>query len=87
MYLKGALLLLILLSSAGLLLADMPSWRTGVLLALLVWASARLYYFLFYVIERYIDSSYQFSGVLSALSYILRRSSREQRTPPDNGET
>jgi hypothetical protein len=72
MYLKASLLLLILLCSAALLLADEPSWRTAGLLALLVWASARVYYFMFYVIERYIDPSYRFSGVLSALRHLLR---------------
>jgi hypothetical protein len=82
MYLKAALLLLILLFSSGLLLSNMPTWRTGVLLVLVVWASARLYYFMFYVIERYIDSSYRFSGVVSALAYLLGRSERERRTPP-----
>jgi hypothetical protein len=82
MYLKAALLFLILLCSGALLLAEMPSWRTGALLALVVWASARLYYFLFYVIERYIDSSYRFSGVFSALAYFLRRRARDGRTPP-----
>jgi hypothetical protein len=87
MYLKGALLLLILLCSAGLLLTNMPSWRTGALLVLVVWASARLYYFMFYVIEHYIDSSYRFSGVLSALSYLLRRSTCEKRRPPGGRTT
>ena len=82
MYLKATLLLLILLCSGGLLLADMPTWRTGALLALVVWSSARLYYFMFYVIERYIDSSYRFSGVVSALSYFLGRNAREKRTSP-----
>jgi hypothetical protein len=28
---------------------------------------------MFYVIERYIDPSYRFSGVLSALRYLLGR--------------
>ena len=83
MYLKAALLLLILLSSACLLLSDRPTWRTGALLALLVWASARLYYFMFYVIERYIDSSYRFSGIVSALRHLLRRNPGANRTPPD----
>jgi hypothetical protein len=82
MYLKAALLLLILLCSGGLLLSDMPTWRTGALLALVVWASARLYYFMFYVIERYIDSSYRFSGVVSALSHLLGRRAHEERRRP-----
>jgi hypothetical protein len=80
MYLKAALLLLILLCSGGMLLSDAPTWRTGVLLALVVWASARLYYFMFYVIERYIDPSYRFSGILSALSYLVGRETSDVTT-------
>ena len=73
MYLKATLLLAILVLCAVLLLVQAPSWRTALLLVLIVWASARLYYFTFYVIERYIDPSYRFSGVSSALLYILKR--------------
>ena len=79
MYLKAVLLLVILLSSAGLLLSDTPSWRTAALLVLVAWASARLYYFMFYVIERYIDSSYRFAGLVSALRYLLGRRTHDQR--------
>ena len=72
MYVKAALLFVILLSCCTLLLLEVPTWRTAVLLALVVWASARLYYFIFYVIERYIDPSYRFSGIGSVLRYLLR---------------
>lgn len=87
MYLKGVLLLLILLCSGGLLLSDAPTWRTAALLALVVWASARLYYFMFYVIERYVDPSYRFSGVASALRYLFRRSRHEKQKPPGTPQT
>ncbi len=72
MYLKAAMLLVILLSCCVLLLLEVPSWRTALLVGLVIWASARLYYFMFYVIERYIDPSYRFSGIGSALRYCLR---------------
>jgi hypothetical protein len=78
MYAKAALLLAIVLLSCALLLVDAPAWRTAALLLLVIWGSARLYYFLFYVIERYIDPSYRFSGVISALRYSVRR--RKQMT-------
>jgi hypothetical protein len=55
------------------------------LLFLVVWASARLYYFMFYVIERYIDPSYRFTGIGSALRYMLVRSAN--RMPPGPGDT
>ncbi len=84
MYLKASLFLVILVSCSVFLLLEMPTWRTGVLLALVIWSSARLYYFVFYVIERYIDPSYRFSGIGSALRYLLGRSAR--RRPPGPGD-
>ena len=39
----------------------------------MAWASARLYYFMFYVIEKYVDGEYKFSGVFSFLKYVLSR--------------
>jgi hypothetical protein len=73
MYVKAALLLVIVLGSCALLFLAAPTWRTAALLAFVVWGSARLYYFLFYVLERYIDPSYRFSGIGSALRYLLGR--------------
>lgn len=76
---KGALFLLLGLFSAALLYAESPALRTGLLLAIMVWSFCRFYYFAFYVIERYVDSSYRFSGLLSAARYLLgkQRPSRE----------
>lgn len=73
MVLKAALFAVILLSCSALVLLEKPTWRTAVLLALIIWTSARLYYFLFYVIERYIDPSFRFSGIWSAVRYLMRR--------------
>ena len=77
MYLKAALLLAILFASCALVWLESPTWRTAVLLGLVAWSCARLYYFMFYVIERYIDPSYRFSGVTSALRYLLGRIEHE----------
>ena len=74
MILKAGLFLLILASCCALLLLEAPTWRAAGLLALIVWTSARLYYFLFYVIERYIDPTERFSGVWAAVRYLARRS-------------
>jgi hypothetical protein len=73
MYLKAGLFVIIGFSSAALLLAESPSLKNAFLLALLVWSMCRAYYFAFYVIERYIDPSFKFSGVGSAFRYMLRR--------------
>jgi hypothetical protein len=51
--------------SATLLFLEKPTLRVALLLILAVWCSCRFYYFAFYVLERYVDSSYRFSGLLS----------------------
>jgi hypothetical protein len=73
MYAKAALLVVGGTLSAALLLLDSPSLRTAALLCLTVWCFARLYYFAFYVIERYIDPGFRFSGLRSLLVHFLRR--------------
>jgi hypothetical protein len=72
-YAKALLLLLLaLLASAGLLYLH-RDWLTAALLAAAVWASARFYYFAFYVIQHYLDPSYRFSGLSSFALDLLRR--------------
>jgi hypothetical protein len=82
MYLKAWLFLAIGLLAAAGVLAEAPSVRAGVraglLLAACVWAFCRLYYFLFYVIERYIDREFRFAGVWSAVVYLARRGGRKR---------
>lgn len=81
MYLKALLFLGIGALCAAGLLAQNPSFLTAALLALAVWAFCRLYYFLFYVIERYIDPGFRYAGLVSALAYLWR-SSRKSGGPP-----
>jgi hypothetical protein len=69
---KGALFLVIAASTAGLLFLEAPFARTAALLAILVWSSCRFYYFLFYVLERYVDPSLRYAGLWS-LAGALRR--------------
>ncbi|NLH17404.1 MAG: hypothetical protein GX455_12575 [Phycisphaerae bacterium] len=71
-YLKGFLFLAILILSVALILIDNFSWKLLGLLALTVWSTARLYYFIFYVIEKYVDPSYKFAGILSFVRYLCR---------------
>lgn len=73
MYLKGFLFLVIgALSAVGLLLENF-SIRNALLLALTIWAFCRLYYFMFYVIEKYVDGSYKFAGISSFLIYLWKK--------------
>jgi hypothetical protein len=71
--LKGLLFLLVGLLSGALLLVESPMLKTAVLLLITVWCFCRLYYFAFYVIERYVDPGYKFSGLGSFVKYWLGR--------------
>lgn len=71
--LKGVLFLLIGIVAAVLIFLNNPKWQTAVLLALTIWSFCRFYYFAFYVIEKYVDSNYKFSGLISFAKYLLRR--------------
>ena len=72
-YLKGCLFLLIGIFSAALLLFEMPTLRVAVLLALMTWGFSRAYYFAFYVIEKYVDGRYRFSGIGSFVKFWITR--------------
>ena len=70
---KGFLFLALGLVASILVVLESPSLKIVLLLGIAVWAHCRFYYFMFYVIEHYIDSGYRFSGVLSFVRYALRR--------------
>jgi len=65
------------LVAAALLLFERPTIKVGLLLTLAVWCFCRFYYFAFYVIERYVDPSYRFSGLLSFARYLLENKRQE----------
>lgn len=62
---KGFMFLGIVCISAGLLWAEAPSLKVAALLLVLIWASSRFYYFLFYVLEKYVDPSLRYAGLLA----------------------
>jgi hypothetical protein len=74
---KGILFLFLGLLSATLLFYAHPTLKTGLLISVAVWSFCRFYYFAFYVIERYVDPSYRFSGLLSFAFYLV------QKKPPN----
>jgi hypothetical protein len=59
--------------ASALLLFESPTPGTAVLLALLVWAACRFYYFVFYVLERYVDSSLRYAGIIALVRTILTK--------------
>ena len=73
---KGVLFLIVGVAASILLLVEAPTWRVALLLMIAVWCFCRAYYFAFYVIEKYVDPAFRFSGLGSALKYICRRSKR-----------
>ena len=70
---KGLLFLLIGIVAAILVFLQNPTWKTVVLLVVAIWSFCRFYYFAFYVIEKYVDPTYRFSGLISFAKYLFRR--------------
>lgn len=68
--LKAALFLVLGVSAFGLALAEHPTFKFAFLMMVAVWSFCRFYYFVFYVIEHYVDPSYRFSGLLSFIRYL-----------------
>ena len=74
---KGVLFLLLGLLSATLLIFERPTLRVAALLLVVVWSFCRFYYFAFYVLERYVDPTFRFSGLVSLAVYLLRSPRRK----------
>ena len=79
-YAKGFLFLVGGVSASTLLIIENPDSKVILLLILSVWCFARFYYFAFYVIGKYVDSSYKFSGLWSFVVYLFRKRSRSPGT-------
>jgi hypothetical protein len=73
LWLKFGLFIVVGLLASGIALALYPSLQLAGLLVVAIWAFCRAYYFAFYVIERYIDSTYRFAGLGSVVRYVLRK--------------
>ncbi len=70
---KGLMFLFIGIIAAVLVFLDNPKWQMALLLAVAIWSFCRFYYFAFYVIEKYVDPAYKFSGLISFARYIIQR--------------
>ncbi|MEQ1933897.1 MAG: hypothetical protein ABL962_08470 [Fimbriimonadaceae bacterium] len=78
---KGWLFLVLGLIAAGGLLALDFDWTRAALLAIALWAFCRWYYFMFYVIEHYVDAEFKFAGLGSFLRYLWSR--KQQKSPAE----
>jgi hypothetical protein len=76
---KAILFIVLGILAVALLFARDPQLVTLVLLAVAIWAFARAYYFAFYVLEKYVDPSFRFSGLWAAARYLTQR--RRTRRP------
>ncbi|MBM3877280.1 MAG: hypothetical protein FJ386_11235 [Verrucomicrobia bacterium] len=72
-WLKGILFLAPGIAPAALLIAEVPTGKVALLLELAVWSFCRACYFAFYVVGRYVDPSFRFSGLFSFVRYALAR--------------
>lgn len=80
---KGVMFAGIALAAAALVFTEAPSLKVAVLLLLLVWASCRFYYFLFYVLEHYVDSSMRYAGLLDLMMGMRKRRAQMRGRTPD----
>ena len=81
-WLKGWLFLLLGIACAALVFLEAPSLKVALLLALTVWCFCRAYYFAFYVLERYVDPGFKFSGLGSLVAYLIRKRHAVRDEPP-----
>jgi hypothetical protein len=71
---KGVLFLIVGLLAAALLLLEAP--------AIAIWCFCRAYYFAFYVIEKYVDPTFRFSGLWSAVRYLCGKNRSSKSSKP-----
>lgn len=69
---KGLLFFLIVAVSGALLIIEDERSIRGALVLLLVWSSARSYYFLFYVLERYVGVEGRYAGLIDLIKRLRR---------------
>jgi len=73
LYFKAILFLVVGVISGIVLFLQNPTLQTLGLLVIMAWAFARAYYFVFYVIQHYIDPNYKFAGLWSVLVYLRNK--------------
>ncbi|MHC4292232.1 MAG: hypothetical protein ACYSTR_08480 [Planctomycetota bacterium] len=89
-YLKGFLFLFGGIMASLIVLLEHPSVKLAAMLALAIWCFCRAYYFVFYVIEHYVDGNYKFAGLWSFVQYFFTTKKRTKSQdmsprPPSRG--
>ena len=70
---KGILFLLVGVLATTLLVFEAPTLKVAMLLLIAIWCFCRAYYFAFYVLEKYVDPAFRFSGLGSAVKFLCAR--------------
>ena len=74
---KGFLFLLMGLFSGFLLLSSVASLQNVFLLGITIWSFCRFYYFLFHVLENYVDERLKYRGIVDLMkTWWTQRKSR-----------
>jgi hypothetical protein len=76
---KSVLFLVVGLSASALLVLEHPTIKIALLLILSIWSFCRFYYFAFYVIQHYVDSTYRFSGLVAFFGYLVSKNQKKIR--------
>ncbi|MEM9410203.1 MAG: hypothetical protein AAGA30_03765 [Planctomycetota bacterium] len=70
---KGIIFLATGILALALIVVHTASFYVTTLTLIAIWSFCRFYYFAFYVIEKYVDPEFKFSGLLDFARYSLRR--------------
>ena len=71
--LKGVLFFLLALMASAYSLCEFPLWIRIIALMTGLWAFARFYYFLFYVLEKYVDQNLKYTGIYDLILSLLKK--------------
>jgi hypothetical protein len=69
---KGLLFIFIAIVCAVAIVGYNPSPTVVALVLILIWSSARSYYFLFYVLEKYVDPNLKYAGIIDLIRKARR---------------
>ena len=70
---KGLLFFAIVVGGGVSIFCYCPKPIVAGLLLILIWASARSYYFIFYVLEKYVDPKLRYTGIIDLIKNLRRK--------------
>lgn len=75
-FVKAGLFVLLALLAAAILVLQQPTWTTAGCALALGWASARAYYFVFHVVQHWVDPEFRFRGLVEFVVWWRNRRRR-----------